>query len=92
MLNITRCIFGQVRAFSTFQPAKFTGPSYETVKSNKAKYMMPFYKTYYDEPFYAVQGHRQSLYDDKGDQYLDLVGRISCANVGHCHPRLNKIF
>ena len=53
---------------------------------------MSFLKPYYNEPFLAVQGKGQYLYDDKGDQYLDLVGGISCVSVGHSHPRLNKIF
>src|SRR3954467_5314916 len=27
-----------------------------------------------------------SLYDRHGKQYLDLIGGISVANTGHCHP------
>lgn len=92
MIALTRQTISKINLFSTFKPAKFTGPSYETVKKHHSQYLMPFYKTYYSQPFYAVQGHRQYLYDDKGDQYLDLVGGISCASVGHCHPRLNKVF
>lgn len=82
----------QIRGFSNFIPSKFTGPSYEEVKQNHKDFMFPHYKPYYKEPFYAVQGHRQYLYNDKGEEYLDLASGISCANVGHCHPRLNKIF
>jgi len=28
--------------------------------------MFPFYKPYYKEPFFAVRGNRQYLYDDTG--------------------------
>lgn len=92
MISKTAKIASQICAFSTFRPQKYTGISAEKAKEYHNQYMMPFYKPYYSEPFFAVQGNRQYLYDDKGDQYLDLVGGISCANVGHCHPRLNKIF
>jgi len=28
------------------------------------------------------------LYDVKGKEYIDLIGGISVANVGHCHPKV----
>lgn len=28
------------------------------------------------------------LFDDKGNEYIDLIGGISVCNVGHCHPKV----
>lgn len=28
------------------------------------------------------------LFDDKGKEYIDLIGGISVCNVGHCHPKV----
>ena len=54
--------------------------------------MFPFLKPYYKKPFFAVKGRGQYLYDDHGRRYIDLVAGISTVNVGHCHPRLIKVF
>ncbi|KAA5537157.1 aspartate aminotransferase family protein [Taibaiella lutea] len=29
-----------------------------------------------------------SLFDDEGNEYIDLIGGISVCNVGHCHPKV----
>ena len=88
MKRITRCL----AEFNTFRPDTYSGPSFEQIQANHQKYMFPFYKPYYKKPFFAVQGKGQYLYDDKGRRYLDLVAGISTVNVGHCHPRLTKVF
>ena len=54
--------------------------------------MFPLYKPIYKYPFLAVEGKGQYLYDQKGRKYLDLIGGIATASVGHSHPRLHKIF
>ena len=54
--------------------------------------MFPFQKPLYSTPLFAVQGKGQYVYDDKGKQYLDLIGGLSALAVGHCHPRLTKVF
>lgn len=79
-------------AFGSFKPEKYTGMSREEAWDLHQDHMFPFYKPYYKEPFFAVQGHLQYLYNDKGQEFIDLAGGISTVNVGHCHPRLNAIF
>ena len=52
--------------FSSFKPEAYTGVSQKEAWNNHQKHLFPFYKPYYKEPFFAVQGHRQYLYNDKG--------------------------
>ena len=33
-----------------------------------------------------VKAKGSLLYDSKGKEYIDLIGGVSVANVGHCHP------
>jgi acetylornithine/N-succinyldiaminopimelate aminotransferase len=35
-----------------------------------------------------VKAQGCSLYDVNGKEYIDLVGGISVANIGHCHPKV----
>jgi len=35
-----------------------------------------------------VKAQGCSLYDVNGKEYIDLIGGISVANVGHCHPKV----
>jgi acetylornithine/N-succinyldiaminopimelate aminotransferase len=35
-----------------------------------------------------VKAKASLLYDSKGKEYIDLIGGVSVANVGHCHPRV----
>lgn len=78
--------------FCSFKPAPYEGISKDEVWKLHQNHMFPFYKPYYKEPFFAVRGNRQYLYDDNGKEHIDLAGGISTVSVGHCHPRLNKIF
>ena len=77
--------------FTTIQPRPYTGKSYEVVKEER-KSVAPAYTHYYKEPFMPVQGHKEFLYDSQGKEYIDLIGGISCMNIGHSHPRITKIF
>ncbi len=78
--------------FSSFKPEPYVGVSREEAWKLHQQHLFPFYKPYYKQPFYAVRGHLQYLYDDTGKEHIDLAGGISTVNVGHCHPRLNQIF
>lgn len=83
--------------YARFSSAQSASAPYKGVSKEEAwklhqQHMFPFYKPYYKEPFFAVRGSRQYLYDDTGKEFLDLAGGISTVNVGHCHPRLNDIF
>ncbi len=44
--------------------------------------------TYARNPVEFVRGEGCRLWDEKGNEYLDLLAGISVLNVGHCHPRV----
>ena len=44
--------------------------------------------TYARAPVEFVRGAGPYLYDEHGDEYLDLLCGISVTNLGHCHPRV----
>jgi predicted acetylornithine/succinylornithine family transaminase len=44
--------------------------------------------TYARNPVQFVRGAGATLFDDKGNEYLDFLSGISVLNVGHCHPRV----
>src|SRR5215471_13691001 len=44
--------------------------------------------TYVRNPVEFVRGDGAKLWDDEGNEYLDLLAGISVLNVGHCHPRV----
>jgi len=47
------------------------------------EYLMP---TYARNPVEFVRGEGTRLWDSDGNDYLDFLGGISVAQVGHCHP------
>lgn len=53
------------------------------VKADEAEFLMQTYKRAEVE---FVRGEGALLFDDKGNEYLDFLGGISVASVGHCHP------
>jgi acetylornithine/N-succinyldiaminopimelate aminotransferase len=44
--------------------------------------------TYLRNPVQFVRGAGARLWDEEGNEYLDLLAGISVLNVGHCHPRV----
>jgi acetylornithine/N-succinyldiaminopimelate aminotransferase len=44
--------------------------------------------TYARQPVEFVRGEGTRLWDDEGNEYLDLLAGISVAQLGHCHPRV----
>ncbi len=44
--------------------------------------------TYASLPVTLVAGRGSWVEDDRGVEYLDLIGAYSALNFGHCHPRL----
>jgi acetylornithine/N-succinyldiaminopimelate aminotransferase len=42
--------------------------------------------TYARNPVAFVRGEGTRLWDDEGNEYLDFLGGISVAQLGHCHP------
>jgi len=57
----------------------------EGVRADEARYVMQTYKR---APVEFVRGDGALLFDQEGKEYLDLLGGISVASVGHCHPRV----
>ncbi|HRV59634.1 MAG TPA: aminotransferase class III-fold pyridoxal phosphate-dependent enzyme, partial [Solirubrobacterales bacterium] len=57
----------------------------EAVRADEARYVMQTYKRAGVE---FVRGEGALLFDDEGREYVDFLGGISVASVGHCHPKV----
>lgn len=57
----------------------------EEVMEKDARYVMP---TYGRLPIAFVRGEGVYLWDTQGRRYLDFLGGIAVAGLGHAHPRL----
>lgn len=68
-------------------PQPYKGPSKAEVLALRREYLSPAIVMYYKEPFMAVEGYMQYLYDETGRRYLDAIGGIVTVSVGHCHPK-----
>lgn len=71
-----------------FKPPQYSGPAAEEVYAKRQKYLNPVWFHFYQKPVMVVQGHRQYLWDEKGNRYLDLFGGVTTVSVGHSHPRI----
>ena len=70
------------------KPRPYTGPSKKEALALRQQYLTPALITYYKEPFMAVEGHMQYLWDETGRRYLDGFAGIVTVSVGHCHPKV----
>lgn len=52
--------------------------------------MVPGLKHMYAEPPNFVRGKGQFLYDEKGEEYLDMFAGIVTVSVGHCNDKVLK--
>jgi len=57
----------------------------ETIAQRGESYLL---QNYSPQPIALVRGHGCRLEDADGKQYLDLMGGIATALLGHCHPAL----
>ena len=55
----------------------------EDVRALDERFVMP---TYGRLPVEFVSGHGATLVDSEGNEYIDLLGGIGCASLGHAHP------
>lgn len=62
--------------------------SREELKSKRDKYMVSSIKHLYSEPPHFVRGKGQFLYDEQGNEYLDMFAGIVTVSVGHCNPKV----
>ena len=68
----------------------YDGPSFEDVRKIRKDNLNPAMLTYYREPLLIHSGKMQYLYDQKGNEYLDMFAGIVTVSVGHCHPKVNE--
>ena len=59
-------------------------------KKKREKYLVPGVKQLFAEPPHFVRGQGQYLFDEKGQEYLDMFAGIVTVSVGHCHPKVLK--
>lgn len=52
----------------------------------RVRHLGPNLSLSYRRPLKIVRGHKQFLYDDDGQAYLDAINNVP--HVGHCHPRV----
>lgn len=57
----------------------------EQVVASDAAFLM---HTYGRLPVEFVSGHGATLTDSEGNDYIDLLGGIGCASLGHAHPEV----
>jgi predicted acetylornithine/succinylornithine family transaminase len=55
---------------------------YDTIKSTDDEHLM---RTYSRMPALFVQGAGCSLWDNRGNEYLDMLAGIAVCQLGHCH-------
>lgn len=73
---------------TSFQPARYDGPSAEQVQALRAQHLNPGILLYYKQPIMIVEGKMQWVWDHTGKRYLDGLGGIVTVSVGHCHPHV----
>ncbi len=56
---------------------------YDTIKELDDAHVL---KTYNRMPALFVQGAGCSLWDNRGNEYLDMLAGIAVCSLGHCHP------
>ena len=56
---------------------------YDTIKSLDNDYVIPTYNRF---PALFVQGSGCTMWDNRGNEYLDLLAGVAVCNLGHCHP------
>jgi len=58
---------------------------YDTIKALDDDFLM---RTYRRQAALFVQGAGCSLWDNRGNEYLDFLAGIAVCSLGHCHPAL----
>jgi alanine-glyoxylate transaminase/(R)-3-amino-2-methylpropionate-pyruvate transaminase len=69
----------------------YKGRPFKEVLATRKKHMPEFQFYYYKEPLLISEGHKQYLFDHKGDRYIDLSSGIATVGCGHSHPRITKV-
>ena len=61
----------------------------ELLTTRKAHFL-PTAVHYYKEPLHLVRAKGSYVYDEKGQEYLDVIGGIVCISAGHNHPKIQQ--
>jgi ornithine carbamoyltransferase len=56
---------------------------YDTINQADNEFLM---RTYKRQPALFVQGSGCALWDNRGNEYLDMLAGIAVCSLGHCHP------
>ena len=73
---------------NSFQPGRVALSDQEkSMIERRARLLGPGYKLFYQQPIHMVRGEGVWLYDNEGNQYLDVYNNVP--SVGHCHPYVN---
>jgi 4-aminobutyrate aminotransferase-like enzyme len=62
----------------------------QEIKAKRDKYIVPSVKHLFSDPPLFVKGRGQYLYDETGQEYLDMFAGICTVSVGHCHPKVTQ--
>lgn len=58
---------------------------YDSIKSLDDDYLMQTYRRF---PALFVQGAGCNLWDNRGNEYLDMLAGVAVCSLGHCHPAI----
>src|SRR2546428_8480686 len=61
-----------------------------TVRAKHKEFLFPCVANYYPDPVGITEAHGSSVKDLDGREYLDFVGGILTAGIGHSHPDFVK--
>ena len=62
--------------------------SKETSAANAEQFQKLLVPTYRPQPIMLVRGEGCKLWDAEGNEYLDMMGGIATAALGHCNPKI----
>lgn len=65
-----------------------TSWSKEKLLDWRKNYLYPTKTPYYKDPLFLVRAKGSRVWDEKGREYLDVIGGIVSISVGHNHPKI----
>lgn len=60
------------------------------IMETRKNHFIPTAVHYYKEPLHLVRAKGSYVYDEKGREYLDVIGGIVCISAGHNHPKIQQ--
>jgi 4-aminobutyrate aminotransferase-like enzyme/Ser/Thr protein kinase RdoA (MazF antagonist) len=62
------------------------GKSHQQIIDFRQQHLGKTLSLSFEEPIKIIQGRGAFLYDEKGEEYLDMINNV--CHVGHCHPKV----